>query len=148
MVDASFAGRSYPPVGPYVVSREKIREFAAAVGADHPAHYDVAAAQALGYGDVVAPASFGVVIAQAAEAQYVRDPAADIDFSRVVHAEERFTHTRPLVAGDEVMTTLRVDSVTERAGLATITTTCFLTDQTGAPIASVTSTLAVRPEES
>lgn len=146
-VDTSFAGRAYPPGDVYVVSHEKIREFAEATGATHPAHTDVDAARALGHPDVVAPPTFAVVIAQRTEAQYVDDPAAGIDFSRVVHADERFTHHRPLHAGDRVRTTLHVDAVTLRAGLAMVTTRCEIADEDGSPVATVVSTLAVRPEE-
>jgi acyl dehydratase len=142
-VDAGYAGRQYPPTEPFVVGREHVRDFARAVGADHPAHHDVAAARALGYADVVAPPTFAVVIAQRAEAQLVEDPAAGIDFSRVVHAEERFTHRRPLLAGDEVTTVLHVDAITERAGLTMVTTRCEMS-VADEPIATVVSTLAVR----
>ena len=143
-VNAEYAGRRYQPTAPYAVGREHLRDFARAVGADHPAHHDVEAARALGYPDVVAPPTFAVVIAQRAEAQLIEDPEAGIDFSRVVHADERFTHHRPLYAGDEVTTVLHVDSITERAGLAMVTTRCELTGADGAPIATVVSTLAVR----
>lgn len=146
-VDTTFAGRAYPPGDVYVVSREKLREFAEATGATHPAHTDVAAARALGYPDVVAPPTFAVVIAQRTEARYVQDPAAGIDFSRVVHADERFTHHRPIHAGDRLRAALHVDAVTLRAGLAMVTTRCEIVDEDGAPVASVVSTLAVRPEE-
>lgn len=147
MVDASFAGRSYPPTAPYAVGREHLRDFARAVGADHPAHHDVAAARALGYPDVIAAPTFAVVIAQRAEAQLIADPAAGIDFSRVVHADERFTHHRPIHAGDEITTVLHVDSITERAALAMVTTRCELSAADGAPVATVVSTLAVRGAE-
>lgn len=144
-VNLEYAGRQYPPTDPYAVGREHVRDFARAVGADHPAHHDVEAARALGYADVVAPPTFAVVIAQRAEAQLIEDPAAGIDFSRVVHAEERFTHHRPLHAGDEVVTVLHVDAITERAGLAMVTTRCELTSAAdGAWLATVVSTLAVR----
>ncbi len=146
-VDTTFAGRAYPPGDVYVVSHEKIREFAEATGATHPAHTDVEAARALGYPDVVAPSTFAVVIAQRTEAQYVDDPAAGIDFSRVVHADERFTHHRPIHAGDRLRTALHVDAVTLRAGLAMVTTRCEIADESGEPVATVVSTLAVRPED-
>lgn len=146
-VNAAFAGREYPPTEPYQVGREHVRSFARAVRATHPAHTDVEAARALGYADVVAPPTFAVVIAQRAEAQLVEDPEAGIDFSRVVHADERFVHHRPIVAGDEVVTVLHVDAVTERAGLAMVTTRCELAATDGTPLATVTSTLAVRAAE-
>ncbi len=94
----------------------------------------------------MAPPTFAVVIAQRAEAQLIGDPDAGIDFSRVVHAEERFTHHRPIVAGDEIVTVLHVDSIVERAGLAMVTTRCELADAAGEPVGTVVSTLAVRGE--
>jgi acyl dehydratase len=145
-VNASFAGREYPGTAPFVVGREHLRDFARAVGATHLAHHDVEAARALGYPDVVAAPTFAVVVAQRAEAQLIDDPDAGIDFSRVVHAEERFTHHRPIHAGDELVTVLHVDAITERAGLAMVTTRCEIADADGAPVATVRSTLAVRGE--
>jgi len=146
-----FAGRAYPATSPYSVGREKIREFAAAVGAQHPAHFDLGAARGAGFPDLVAPTTFAVVVAQAAEAQYIRDPDARIDFSRVVHADERLTHHRPIVAGDELVTVLHVDAVTHRAGIAMITTRCEIAaqwaDGPDEPVATVVSTLAVRGED-
>ena len=61
-LDQSFVGRTYPPTEPYQVGREKIREFADAIGATDAAYHDPAAAAALGYPDVVAPPTFPVVL--------------------------------------------------------------------------------------
>lgn len=89
-----------------------------------------------------------MVVAQRAEAQLFEDPAAGIDFSRVVHADERFTHHRPIRAGDRLVTVLHVDAIVERAGLAMITTRAEIAAEDGEAVATVVSTLAVRPEES
>ncbi len=152
MANPDFAGREYPATTPYSVGREKVREFASAVGATHPAHHDLVAARGAGYPDLVAPPTFAVVVAQRAEAQYVSDPEADVEFSRVVHADEKFVHHRPIVAGDELVTVLHVDSVTHRAGIAMVTTRCeVFAERPGDArehVATVTSTLAVRGEES
>ena len=151
MANADFAGREYPATAPYSVGREKIREFASAVGADDPAHHDLVAARGLGYPDLVAPPTFAVVVAQRAEAQYVQDPEADVDFSRVVHADEKFVHHRPIVAGDELVTVLHVDSVTHRAGIAMVTTRCevaALTSDGSEAVATVSSSLVIRGEGS
>jgi acyl dehydratase len=145
-VDPTFAGREYPSTDVYEVGREKIRDFADAVGAAHPAHRDVGVARSLGYDDVVAPATFAVVIAQRAEQAYVAAPESGIDFSRVVHADERFTHHRPIVAGDRLVTVLHVDAITERAGLSMVTTRAEIRAEDGAPVSTVVSTLAVRGE--
>src|SRR5699024_684875 len=87
-VNTDYLGREFSGTPPYGVSRAKIAEFAAAVGATSALHVDPGAARAAGYSDVLAPPTFAVLIAQRAEAEYVDDPAAGIDFSRVVHAEE------------------------------------------------------------
>jgi acyl dehydratase len=126
------------------VGREKLREFAAATGATVPACFDPAAAGALGYADVVAAPTFAVVIAQRAEAAYAADPAAGIDFSRVVHAEESIVLHRPIIAGDWLTPTLRVVGVRQRGAIAMVTTEVKLADPAGVPVASVTSVLAVR----
>jgi acyl dehydratase len=128
----------------YEVAREKLREFADAVGADHPLHQDADAARAAGYPDVIAPPTFAVVIAQRAEEQYVGDADAGVDFSRVVHAEERFFHHRPIHAGDRLVTVLHVDSIVERGGLSMVTTRAEIATEDGSAVARVVSTLAVR----
>ena len=143
-VNVEYAGRQYPPNPAYEVGRVKLREFALAVGATNAAHYDVDAARGLGYLDVIAPPTFAVVVAQRAEQQYIADPDAGIDFSRVVHADERFTHHRPIRAGMRLVTVLHVDSIVERAGLAMITTRAEIAADDGVPVATVVSTLAVR----
>jgi acyl dehydratase len=145
-VNLAYAGREYPPNSAYEVGREKIGEFAETVGATHGAHRDVAIARSLGYPDVIAPPTFAVVVAQRAEQQLIADPAAGIDFSRVVHADERFTHHRPIHAGDRLVTVLHVDSIVERGGLAMITTRAEIAADDGEPVATVVSTLAVRAD--
>jgi len=143
-VDPEIAGRVYPPGEVYEVGREKIREFAEAVGSDDPAHRDPAAARALGYPDVIAPPTFAVIAAQRCEAQLIRDPAAGIDYARVVHGEERFGHHRPIVAGDRLVGTLHVDSVRSAGGHAMVTTRVELATESGEPVSTVTSTIVVR----
>ncbi|MPV50969.1 MULTISPECIES: MaoC family dehydratase N-terminal domain-containing protein [unclassified Pseudactinotalea] len=147
MVNADYVGREFHGTPPYVVSAAKISEFADAVAADSPIHRDAAAARARGYADVVAPPTFAVVIAQRAEAEYIEDPGAAIDFSRVVHANETFTPARPLVAGDEISTVTRVVSIATRASITMVTTRVDLTDAAGVAVGSVESTLAVRGED-
>ena len=146
-VNPDLQGRSYPPTQPYAVGREKIREFAAAVQATHPAHTDLAAARGLGYADLVAPPTFLVTLAQRAEAAVVADSDAGIDFSRVVHADERFTHHRPIVAGDELIATATVETVKSLGGHSMVTTRADITTTAGEPVSTVRSTLLVRGEE-
>ncbi|HKG49972.1 MAG TPA: MaoC family dehydratase N-terminal domain-containing protein [Actinomycetales bacterium] len=146
MVNASFAGRTYPPTPPYEVGREKIREFAEVAG-EHPFHVDPEAARAAGYADVIAPPTFAVIIAQRCDAQLVRDPEAGIDYSRVVHGEQSFRHHRPIVAGDRLVAVLHVDSVRSAGGHSMVTTRSEISTETGETVCTATSTLVVRGED-
>lgn len=147
MINPDRQGHQYPPAAPYQVSREAIREFALAVQAEHPAHHDLHAAQALGHHDLVAPPSFAVIIAQRAEAAVVQDEEAGIDFSRVVHAEERFTHHHPILAGDVLSSQVTLERIRTMGAGAMITTVVQIHTEDGSPRTTVTSSLLVRNEE-
>jgi acyl dehydratase len=146
-VNASFAGRTYPATAPYAVGREKIREFAEAVGATDPVHTDRDAARARGYRDVIATPTFAVLVAQQCDKQLITDPEAGIDFSRVVHGEQRFVHHRPITAGDEVVGATTVDAVRSAGGHAMVTTRTELTTTSGEALTTSTSTIVVRGGE-
>ncbi|MBG6181628.1 FAS1-like dehydratase domain-containing protein [Arthrobacter sp. CAN_A1] len=146
-INPELQGRSYPAGPAYLVGREKIREFARAVKATHPSHYEVEAAQNLGHRDLVAPPTFAIIIAQLADAQLINDPDAGIDFSRVVHADQRFIHHRAIVAGDELVAELHVDTVRAMGGGAMITTRAEISTTDGEKTATTTSSLLVRGEE-
>jgi acyl dehydratase len=146
-VNAEFQGREYPPTEPYRVGAAKIREFAEAVGSNDPVHVDAEVARARGYADVIAPPTFAVIIAQQCDGQLIRDPEAGIDFSRVVHGEQRFVHHRPITAGDEVLGMTTVDAVRSAGGHAMVTTRTELSTATGEALTTSTSTIVVRGGE-
>src|SRR5215475_5956289 len=97
-LDSSFIGRSYPPTEPYEVGREKIREFADAIRDPNPVYRDPDAAKALGHPDVIAPPTFAIVLSMRGAGQVVADPALGLDYSKVVHGEQRFSYRRPIRA--------------------------------------------------
>ena len=140
-------GRVFAPTPPYLVGREKVREFARAVLADNPLSLDVAAARAAGYSDLVAPPTFPVVLQEFTLQQLLSEPDAGIDFSRVVHGDQRFTYSRPVVAGDELTATLTVASVKTLGPHAMVTAESVMVDAGGAHVVTATSTLVVRGDE-
>jgi acyl dehydratase len=146
-VNAGFTGRTYPPTSAYSVGREKIREFADAVGAVDVVHIDPAAARVRGYRDVIAPPTFAVLIAQKCDRQFITDPEAGIDYSRLVHGEQRFVHHRPITAGDEIVGVLTVDSVKSAGGNSMVTTRTELSTIEGEPVCTATSTVVIRAGE-
>jgi acyl dehydratase len=143
-VDPSFTGRRYPPTEPYLVGREKIREFADAIGADDAVHRDPAAAAALGHPDVIAPPTFPVLLSSQAGQVFIADPAVGLDFSRVVHGDQRFVYHRPVRAGDRLVCVCEVEEIMSRAGNDFVTTRTDITTDTGEPVVSVWSRLVVR----
>ena len=146
-VNAELAGRSYPAAPPYLVGREKVREFSRAVLATSPLNLDPEAARAAGYPDVVAPPTFAVVVQERTLAQLLADPDAGIDFARVVHGDQRFSFTRPIVAGDELTGTLTVTSVKTLGGHSMVTAETSIVDATGGHVVTATSSLVVRGDE-
>lgn len=143
-VNPQLAGRQYPPSAAYEVGREKIREFSEAINSPDPVHRDPQAARAKGYPDVIAPPTLAVIISQRAEAQMIIDPEAGIDYSRVVHGEQRFVHHRPIVAGDRLVATLHVDTVDARGRHAMVSTRVEIADEQGEPVSTARSTMVVR----
>ena len=147
-VNADIEGRVYPPTAPYLVGREKVREFARAVFATAPLHHDPEAARAAGFADVVAPPTFPIVIAEATLQQLLAEPDAGIDFSRVVHGDQRFTYSRPVVAGDELTATLSVTRIKSLGGNSMVTSESAMTDAAGAHVVTSISTLVIRGDDS
>lgn len=146
-VNPAIEGREYPPTAAYLVGREKIREFARAVGGSDPVSLEIEAARAAGFDDLVAPPTFAVVVQEHALAQLLADPEAGIDFSRVVHGDQRFVIDRPIVAGDALTAVLTVTSIKSLGGHSMLTAETRLTDETGAPVVTAISTLVVRGDE-
>jgi len=146
-LNPSFAGRTYPPTEPSEVGREKIREFADAVNDPNPVYRSRAAAQELGYDDVIAPPTFAIVVTMRAGHVVTSDPELGIDYSRVVHGEQRFEHTRPIKAGDLLQAVVTVESVRAAAGNDLVTTRSDVTTVAGEHVVTAFSTLVVRGPE-
>lgn len=108
-LNRDFIGREYPSAGTYVVSRAAIRDFAVAINDRNPLYLDREAARAAGYADVIAPPTFLVSMGARDDGpSIIADPDLGLDFSRIVHSEQRFTLHRPVMAGDELSSVMRV----------------------------------------
>jgi acyl dehydratase len=147
-VDPALAGRTFPPTAPYEVGREKIREFADAIGDPNPVYRDAEAAKRLGHPDVIAPPTFPVVVSMDATERVWTDPALGVDYSRVVHGDQRFVHTRPIVPGDRLVATLTIESVQSRGGNDFVSTRADVATDAGEPVVAAYSTIVVRGPES
>ena len=146
MVNPNVQGKKYPETTPYLVGREKVREFANAVFSTNPINHDLFAAQAAGYPDLVAPPTFAVLIQERSLQTVISDPEADIDFSRVVHGDQRFINKRPIVAWDELTSVLEVESVKSLGAHSMITFKTEIMDRNKNLVCTAISTLVVRGE--
>lgn len=142
-VNPELVGRAFAPTAPYLVGREKIREFARAIFADAPQHTDVDAARALGFADVVAPPTFAILIQDLTLQQLLGLDDSGIVLSRTVHAEQRFDYTRPIVAGDELTAQLAVTGVRAMGAASRVTSEAEIRDAAGEHVVTATTVLLV-----
>jgi acyl dehydratase len=146
-LDPSLAGKHYPVRPPYEVSRERIREFADAIGAPDAAYRDPEAAKALGHPDVIAPPTFPVVFSAAIET-LVGDTELALDFGRVVHGDQRFSYHRPVRAGDRLVPHNSIEEIMSRVGNDFITVRSEIFTVEGEPVVTMSCRLVVRGEDS
>lgn len=142
-VSTAAVGKTYPPVT-YAVGREKIREYARAVGETDPLHLDLDAARAAGFADLVAPPMFAAVYCSSATAPVYFDPEVGIDFARLVHSGQEFVWGPLVVAGDEITTTMTVTDISERAGSGFYVFASVSANQDGETVATGTWSNIVR----
>ncbi|GGN95798.1 fused (3R)-hydroxyacyl-ACP dehydratase subunits HadA/HadB [Nocardia rhizosphaerihabitans] len=136
---ASRVGHYLPYDDIYVVGREKIREYAGAVQDFHPAHWDEAAATALGYTGLVAPMTF--VSIPAANVNQRLFETAVIGYDMFVQTEQVFEQHRPIVAGDRLITDAELSSVRRIAGKDLITVTNTFADESGERVHTMHTTV-------
>src|SRR6202162_2529453 len=136
-------GKTYP-ASTYAVGREKIREYAAALGETSPLHFDVDAASEAGYADVVAPPMFAVVYGARSVGPGILDPEVGINFAMMVHAGQEFVWGPVVVAGDEITTTAAVKDISDRGGMAFYVFETVSENQRGETVCTGTWTQIVR----
>ena len=145
-LDTQALGRSFEP-HTYSVGREKIREFARAVGESDPVYLDLDAARSAGHADLVAPPMFAVVYCASAIEQALLDPVVAIDFAMLVPGGQEFEWGPLVLAGEEITTRVTVADIHERLGMGFYAFASRSTNERGEVVASGTWTQIVRPRE-
>jgi acyl dehydratase len=108
-------GKVYPPFE-YEVGKEKIAEYARAVGEDNPVYFDREQARAAGFRDIPAPPMFAVVYAMGSVGPGLFDPDVGINFSMMVHGGQEFAWGEPVCSGDTISTSTTVKDIFEKDG--------------------------------
>ena len=144
-VNRDFIGREYPAPMPYEVGREHIRRFAEAIGDLSPAYLDPEAARALGHPDVIAPPTFLTVLGfRYADTGPLADPGLGLDYRLVVHGEQTFELSRPVVAGDRLTSVQRIEEIRDAGRNEVLQFVTDVHDADGGPVATLRSTLVSR----
>src|SRR5271165_531564 len=139
-VNRALVGREYPALR-YEVGREKLREFATALGETAGVYHDEAVARAAGHPDLPAVPTFAVVLSFRAGQLVYGDPELGLDYSRVLHGEQAFSYQRPVYAGDRLVVTGRIESVDVKGRHEVLVVATLMRTEGGEPVCQATSTI-------
>ena len=132
-IDESMVGRSYPAPEPYQVGREKIREFADAIGDPNPAYRG---------DDAIAPPTFAFPLGSRALASLLGDDELGLRLDRIVHGAQRFSYDRPIKAGDVIDAVSTITTVRKAGPVDVIIYETVLTAADGERVAVCASTIS------
>jgi len=127
-------GSHYRAPDYFLVGREKIREFAAAVKDDHPTHYNDNAAADSGYPELVAPLTFLAIAGRRVQLEIFTKFSIPINIARVIHRDQKFRFHRPILAQDKLYFDTYLDSVLESHGTVLAEIRSEVTDAEGKPL--------------
>ena len=120
-ITAELIGRVFGPTAPTVLTQDSLVAFAAAVGVTDRVCLDAGAAAGAGFRGVVAAPTYPIVLTLDGAAELSRDPDIALDFSHVVHGDQRFEYHQPLCAGDSITVLTTVEDVKSLAGNTVVT---------------------------
>lgn len=126
MLNPDVVGRTYTGANSFTVSQESITAFALAIGEPNTN---------------VAPPTFSISISLAESQTLLQE--SGLDWTRVVHGDQRFEIHRPLVAGDTIICSSTIESAKVLAGNEIVTVRSDLHSEAELIITSW-STLVVR----
>jgi peroxisomal enoyl-CoA hydratase 2 len=124
-----------------VIAAGDIRAFADAIADTNPIFRDESAAKQAGFAHIPAPPTF-ITRLRVPFAEAGLDPL----HSQILHGEQEYAYTRPLLSGDIVVGRHRIGSIKQsgRGDLAIMTLEQFVDDLDGKRIATGKATLLVR----
>ena len=143
-INRDYVGRVFGVSEPYEVSRVKIAEFADAIGDANPVYRDRTAAQAAGHSDVIAPPTFAIVISMAGSGSALADPELGLNYAMVVHGEQRFSYSRPIMAGDVVTAQVTLTDIRDVGRNVMLTTSTEIKTVAGEHVCTAVSTIVER----
>ena len=146
ILDRSIIGRE-SPAETLLMTRSRLRAFAEATGQTDPLYTDVEVARHAGHRDLPVPPTFFFDIELEAPDPFRELAELGVDLRTVLHGEQEFSYHRMAYAGDELTARSRFTDVYEKKGgaLQFLVRETAVTDQDGAPVATLRRTTVIRP---
>jgi len=129
-IDTKHLGKKYPP-HVYEVGKEKIKEYARAIGDFNPLYLDDEKAKASKYGGIIAPPTFAVVYAGGPVGQMLMDGDLALNLMMLVHGEQEFEFGEVVRPGDVITTESEIVEIYEKKGKSFITMATTSKNQRG-----------------
>ncbi|MGV9833424.1 FAS1-like dehydratase domain-containing protein [Nocardia niigatensis] len=140
----AMVGYRYRCARPFVVEHRRIREFARAVQAFHPAYWQESAAAHLGFDQILAPPTFAASIWRQARREALEQLITGYHSDRIVHVDQTLDIGRPLLAGDVITCDVYIESFRQFKTFDVITVTGVLLDRHGNPVQTDSTALLAR----
>jgi acyl dehydratase len=145
MIDKKWIGHPLAATS-LLLERGRLCAFARAIGETDPLYTDLAAARDAGYADLPVPPTFlfGVEL----DAGTVEKMLADLEIpiARILHAEQSFTHHKPVCAGETVTVQSRIADIFDKknGALEFLVKTSEVRNDNDELVAELRSVLVVR----
>ncbi|MBT9147600.1 MaoC family dehydratase [candidate division NPL-UPA2 bacterium Unc8] len=143
MIDPKFIGRKYSPMT-YEVCKEKIKEYARAVGDLNPLYLDEEQAKSSQYGRIIAPPLFAAIYAREVLENWVLDSELSLNLPMIVHGEQEFEFFKVVKAGDVIATEGRIAEIYEKKGLNFISLETISINQQGEVVTRAVWRMVIR----
>jgi hypothetical protein len=139
-------GLTYRYPDHYLVGREEVRQYAAAVKNEDAAYVDDDAAHALGHAAILAPLTFVSVFGYKAQMAFFAHANIVITDEKLIQADQGLKILQPIMAGDWLYCDIRIDSLRRAFGADVLTLKSRITNQRGETVQEDYTTLAGRTD--
>ena len=143
MIDQRFIGRQYIGTA-YEVGREKIREYARAVGDLNALYLDKESGKSSKYGDMIAPPLFACVCFMPVFDALCQDEEVFPDINKAVWGEQEFKFLEVIKPGDIMTTEGKITDIYRKQDMDFVVFEMILTNQRGQQVVICRSTFIAR----
>jgi acyl dehydratase len=136
-------GKEYQPVE-FTVERDHVVRFADAIGEDNPVFRDPDAARERGFKEELAPPTFVTTMQIMTSGQVVLDQELGLNYALVVHGEQEYEYSRPVMVGEVLKATPRIADIYSRGPNEYLVIEADIKDGAGETVVVARTTLLSR----